>query len=126
MELDAGLQVLHTAALTLQQLTLYRSLLLELFPFNGMVPFSFPDCLNKALGDPHDGCKIPLPSHQCSGSGSWGDGLNFRGWEMGAGWQHLRRLSLQVDRLVGHASIAIGVVKGAVEVLAEVRVQQAM
>ena len=121
--LDAGLQVLHAAALMLQQLTLYCSLLLESFSFDGMVPFSFSDHLNKAFGNPHDSCKIPLPSRQCSGSSSWGDDLDLQGWEVSASWQCLRRLSLQVDRVVRHDLIAVGVVKGAVEVFTEVEMQ---
>ena len=85
-----------------------------------MVPLPSPNRFNEALGDPHDRLKVSLPDCQCSGRGLWGDGLDFRGREVSASWRRSRGFGLHIDGLVGHGLIAVGVVKGAVGVFAEV------
>ena len=87
-----------------------------------MIPLPLLGHFNKALCDPNDSCEIPLPRGQCSGGSLRRDGLDFWGWDTSASWQRLGRFGLQVDRVVGHASVAVGVVKGAVEVFVKVGV----
>ena len=85
-----------------------------------MVSLSPSDCFDQALGDPHDHWEVSLSDRQRSGHGSQGDGLDFRGWEASAGQRRSRGFGFHVDRLVGHVLIAVGVVKGAAGVFAEV------
>ena len=87
-----------------------------------MIPLSSPDHFNETLGNPHDRLKVSLPHCQRGGHGSWGDGLDFRGWEASTGWRHLRGFGFHIDGLVGHGLIAVGMVKRAAVVLAEVGV----
>ena len=117
---DTGLHVFQAAVLTPQQLTLYCPFSLESLPLLSVIPLPSPNCLDEALGDPHDCLKVSLPDCQCGGRGPRRDGLDFRGWEASAGWRRLRGFSLHIDGLVGHVLIAVGVVKGAVGVFAEV------
>ena len=86
MVLDAGLQVFHVAVLMPQQLTLYSPFSLESLPFFSVISLPSPDRLDEALGDPYDRLKVSLSDCQCGGRHSRGDGLNFGGWEAGAGW----------------------------------------
>ena len=117
---DAGFHVLQTAVLTSQQLTLYSPFSLEPLSFLGVVPLPSSDCFNQTLGDPHDRREVSLSNRQRRGRGPWGDSLDFGGRETSAGWRRSRGFGFHVDRLVGHALIAVGVVKGAAEVFAEV------
>ena len=91
-----------------------------------MVPFSSPDRFDEALGNPHDRLQVSLPDCQHGGRGSWGDGLDLRGWEASTGWRRLRGFGFHIDGLVGHGLIAVGVVERAAVIFAEVGVLQAM